>query len=464
MATVSESSAALQPRSPALRRAVVRLALPAVGEQVLNTLVGLSDTFLVGHLNAQASARLGYSSAEALAGVGLASQLIWLITVCFMAVSVGCTAMIARARGAGDDALANRVLRQSLLGGLAMGVLATLIGVGLARPMLQALGPAPGVLARGVLFLQIASSTFAPAALLFIGTAALRGVGDTRTPLVVMLGVNVVNIALSWLLINGNLGAPVLGVAGSAIGAALARGGGGLVLVALLLRGRSGLRLLPDMRPDWPLLGRLARIGAPSGAEQLVFQGALLIFVSFVTRLGTAAYAAHNVVISIESLSFLPGLGYAIAASALVGQHLGAGEPDLAEASTYEALRQCALLMSMLGLGMMLLPHQLIALFVADPQVADAGAGAMRIAGAMQPFLALSFVVSGGLRGAGDTRWPLYSKLVSTWGVRLPLVLALLALGWGLSGVWVAMASDFAVQALLALWQFRRGRWKTLAV
>ena len=421
MATVSEPSAAVQPRSPALRRAVVKLALPAVGEQVLNTLVGLSDTFLVGHLNAQASARLGYSSAEALAGVGLASQLIWLITVCFMAVSVGCTAMIARARGAGDDALANRVLRQSLLGGLAMGVLATLIGVGLARPMLQALGPDAGVLARGVLFLQIAASTFAPAALLFIGTAALRGVGDTRTPLVVMLGVNVVNIALSWLLINGNLGAPVLGVAGSAI-------------------------------------------GGPSGAEQLVFQGALLIFVSFVTQLGTAAYAAHNVVISIESLSFLPGLGYAIAASALVGQHLGAGEPELAEASTYEALRQCGLLMSLLGLGMMLLPHQLIALFVADPQVADVGAGAMRIAGAMQPLLALSFVVSGGLRGAGDTRWPLYSKLVSTWGVRLPLVLGLLALGWGLSGVWVAMSSDFAVQALLALWQFRRGRWKSLAV
>src|SRR6185503_12651068 len=139
-------------------------------------------------------------------------------------------------------------------------------------------------------------------------------------------------IAISWLLVNGNLGAPTLGVAGSAMGAAVARGGGGLLLIGLLLRGRSGLKLTLDLRPDWDILRRLVRIGAPSGGEQLVFQGALLIFVRFVTSLGTAAYAAHNVVINIESLSFLPGMGYAIAASALVGRGLGASQPELAEA------------------------------------------------------------------------------------------------------------------------------------
>jgi putative MATE family efflux protein len=326
------------------------------------------------------------------------------------------------------------------------------------------LGAAPDVLPHSVSFLHITALTFTPAALLFIGTAALRGAGDTRTPLYVMLGVNIVNIALSWLLINGNLGAPTLGVAGSAIGAAVARGGGGLVLIALLFRGRSDLKLSLDLRPEWDMLLRVVRIGAPSGGEQLVFQGALLIFVRFVTSLGTAAYAAHNVVLNIESLSFLPGMGYAIAASTLVGQRLGAKQLDEAEASTYEALRQGGLMMTVLGAIMILLPHQLIALFVADPQVADAGAGAMRIAGLLQPFLAINFIMSGGLRGAGDTRWPLYTKLISTWGVRLPLVIILLPLGFGLTGIWIAMCTDFAVQALLAFWQFRRGRWKTLRV
>ncbi|HEX9370252.1 MAG TPA: MATE family efflux transporter, partial [Roseiflexaceae bacterium] len=302
MATTSESRLADgQPRSS--RRAVLALALPAVGEQVLNTLVGLADTFLVGHLSAAAAARLGYSSSVALAGVGLANQIVWLITVFFIAVSIGSTALIARAMGAGDPSTADRVLRQSLVVGLLMGVLTTLVALGLAAPAMRLLGAGPDVLPRGATFLRIVALTLTPAALLFIGTAALRGAGDTRTPLYVMLGVNLVNILLSWLLVNGNLGAPTLGVAGSAVGAAVARGGGGLVLVALLLRGRSGLKLTPSFRPDWDVLWRIVRIGAPSGGEQLVFQGALLVFVRFVTSLGTAAYAAHNVVINIESLS-----------------------------------------------------------------------------------------------------------------------------------------------------------------
>jgi len=463
MATV-KSTAAEQPRMADRRAHVFRLAFPAVGEQVLNTLVGLADTFLIGHLSLQAAARLGYDSATALASVGLANQIVWLFTIFFMAVSVGSTALIARAKGAGDMATANQVLRQSLLIGLACGALTTVLGLALAPQFMQLLGAGPDVQPHGADFLRIAAITFAPASLLFIGTAALRGVGDTRTPLFVMLGINVVNILVSWLLINGNMGFPVLGVVGTATGAALARGGGGLVLMALLLRGRSGLRLTLDLRPHRETLDRIVRIGLPSGIEQLVFQGALLIFVRFVTGLGTVAYAAHNVVLSIESLSFLPGMGYAIAASALVGQSLGARRPDLAETDSYESLWQGGLMMTLLGVVMLLFPHDLIGLFASDPAVADTGAAAMRIAGAFQPFLATNFIMSGSLRGAGDTRWPLYIKLISTWGLRLPLTILLMGWAWGLTGIWVAMGADFAVQAALALWRFRLGSWKTLRV
>ncbi len=420
MATTTQPLVTTATSPTTLRRSVLLLALPAVGEQVLNTLVGLADTFLVGNLSAQAATRLGYSSATALAGVGLANQMVWLVTVLFMAVSVGSTALIARSRGAADMQAANRALRQSMIVGLAMGVAATLLGTLFAAPFMQILGAGPDVLPRSVTFLHIAALTFAPAALLFIGTAALRGAGDTRTPLYVMLGVNAVNILISWLLVNGNLGAPTLGVTGSAIGAAVARGGGGLVLIGVLLRGRSGLKLSLDLRPEWDVLRRIVRIGLPSGGEQLVFQGALLIFVRFITGLGTVAY--------------------------------------------YEALLQGGLMMTVLGVIMVLFPHQLIGLFAADPSVAEAGAAPMRIAGLFQPLLALNFVMSGGLRGAGDTRWPLYTKIISTWGVRLPLVLLLLHLGLGLTGAWIAMSSDFLVQGILALWRFHKGAWKTMRV
>ncbi|HEU5011127.1 MAG TPA: MATE family efflux transporter [Roseiflexaceae bacterium] len=462
MATVKSFSAASQPLT--LRRSVFNLALPAVGEQVLNTLVGLSDTFLVGHLSMDASRKLGYDSATALAGVGLANQMVWLVTVFFIAVSVGSTALIARHKGANEMPSANRVLQQSLLIGLAMGLAATMAALLLAPASMRLLGAGPDVLPLGVAFFRIAGLTFAPAALLFVGNAALRGVGDTRTPLLVMLGVNGVNILLSWLLVNGNLGMPTLGVEGSAVGAAVARGGGGLFLVWLLLRGRSGLQVERRLRVDWSAIKRIVKIGAPSGGEQIVFQGALLIFIGFVTSLGTVAYAAHNVVLSIESLSFLPGLGYAVAASALVGQRLGAGEPDAAQDNAYEALRQGALMMTTLGVIMILFPHQLITLFVNDPDVAAMGANSMRIAGLFQPFLALNFILSGALRGAGDTRFPMYSKLVTTWGIRLPLVFGALALGWGLTGIWAAMTIDFAAQSLLALWRFRQNRWRSIRV
>jgi putative MATE family efflux protein len=440
------------------------LALPAVGEQVLNTLVGLVDTFLIGHLRTDVADRLGYSSATALAAVGLGTMMVWLMTVLFMSVSVGSTALIARARGANNLANANRVLRQSMLVGLAMGLLATVIGYFGAVPFLHLLGAEPQVLPLGTQFIHITAAGFAPAALLFIGTAALRGMGDTRTPLYVMLGVNGINILLSWLLINGNIGAPALGVEGTAISAAVARGAGGVLLVALFLRGRSGLRLTPDLRPDWDMLRRIVRVGAPSGAEQLVFQGALLVFVGFVTGLGTVAYAAHNVVLNIESLSFLPGMGYAMAASALVGQGLGAGRPGESRASAYEALWQGGLMMTALGLLMGLFPFQIVSLFTNDPNVAAAGTAPMLIAGLFQPLLAVNFILSGALRGAGDTRWPLYTKLISTWGVRLPLVSLLLWLGWGLTGIWLAMATDFAVQATLAWWRFRQGKWQSVKV
>jgi putative MATE family efflux protein len=446
------------------RRRVRSLALPAVGEQVLNTLVGLVDTFLVGHLSAQAVVQLGYGSAEALAGAGLANNLVWLITVFFMAVSIGSTALIARAKGAGDMDSVNLALRQSLIIGLVMGVLATALSMALAPSALRLLGAAENVIPLGVTFLSITAITFVPAALLFIGTAALRGVGDTRTPLYVMLGINAVNIVISWLLVNGNLGAPIMGVAGAAIGSAIARGGGGVFLIGLLMRGRSGLKLSLDLRPHKETLQRIVRVGAPSGGEQLVFQGALLIFTRFVNELGTASYAAHNVVITIESLSFLPGLGYAAATSALVGQGLGAKRPDESQSSAYEALRQGAIMMCALGVIMVLFPRQLLSLFVSDPAVIEAGANAMLIAGLLQPLLAVNFILSGALRGAGDTRWPLYTKLISTWGVRLPLALLLLPTGIGLTGIWIAMLADFTVQAFLAFWRFRGGKWKTMRV
>lgn len=486
MATTSLISPA-QGADATPRRRVFDLALPAVGEQLLNTMVGLAATYLVGNMSPSVAAQLGYSSTVALNAAGLGGQFFWIVTVLFMAVGVGSTALVSRAVGANDtDSLAG-IVRQSLLLAVAVGVITTAGGLLLAEPFLRLVGASAEVVPPGTMFIQISALAFLPTAVLFAGTACLRGAGDTRTPLLVMLGVNVASVLLAWLLIDGNFGMPALGVQGAAIGTAVGRGGGGLVVLLLLLIGRSGLRFQPGGRrvaadlgglgdlpgqpaarppsADRTTLRRLINVGLPSAGEQLIFQAALLIFATFVTGLGEAAYAAHNLAITIESLSFLPGLGYAAAVSALVGQALGARDPRLAERYAYESLLQGGLMMALLGSLMVFFPHQLVSIFTNDPAVVAAAEGPLRAAGLIQPALAVSFITLGALRGAGDTRWPMFSRLITTWVVRLPVTLLLV--GWldaGMAGVWMAMCCDFTLQAIMALRRLDAGRWKDMQV
>jgi putative MATE family efflux protein len=453
-----------------VRRRVFILALPAVGEQVLNVLVGLADIFMVGNLSDAAVAELGYSRDAALNAVGLGNQMNWLVMVLFLATGVGSTALIARAVGGENVTDQRRFLRHSLLIALGVGALGMLLMLGLGRAFLWTLGasaPAmePEVLPLGALYLNILGTGLIPAALLFIGMACMRGAGDTRTPLYVMLGVNSVNVLITWLLVNGELGLPTLGVAGAAIGSAVARGGGGMVVVWLLWRGRSGLKLDMNLHFDPEIVRRLLRIGAPTAGEMFIFHGALLIFTRFVTSLGTVAHAAHITTINIEALSFLPGMGYAAAASALVGQSLGARDPQLGRRSAFEALGQGIVMMSLMGLLMVIFPHVFLGFFVNDPAVVAAGTEPLRAAGLLQPALAVSFILNGALRGAGDTKWPLYTRLMTTWGIRLPVTLLLVGtLDFGLNGIWLAMCIDFTMQGFLAMWRFNSGRWQRIEV
>lgn len=465
MRAVSASDHVRSQYGGSTRRRMFSLALPAVGEQLLNTMVGLADVFLVGNLALATSELLGYDSAAALTAAGLGNQFSWIMMVLFIAVAIGATALVARAVGARDEASLGRIVRQVALLGAVVGILATALGLLGAELFLAVLNAPQETRAIGAGYIRITALTFLPTALLLAITACLRGAGDTRTPLLLMLVVNTLNIAITWLLVNGHLSLPALGVTGAAIGTTLARGLGGIAAVALLLRGHAGLRLVLDWRLDPEMLRRLVRVGLPTAGEQFIFQAALLIFVRFVTNLGTTAYAAHNITITIESVSFLPGMGYAAATGALVGQALGARRPDEAERSAYEGLFQGGLMMSILGGFIVLFPAQLLALFTNDPVVVAAATPPLRAAGLVQPALAVSFILLGALRGAGDTRWPLYSRLLTTWVVRLPLTFVVVGwLGGGLPGVWLAMCTDFTLQAIMVLWRFSSGKWKKIEV
>ena len=358
------------------------------------------------------------------------------------------------------------MLRQSVLLGALIGVMATILGLSLAGPAVTLLGAEEDVVKLGASYLRVVSSIFFFSTLMFIGNASLRGAGDTRTPLFVMLVVNVLNIVIAWTAINGPFGLPRLGVVGSALGAATGRLVGGVLVMAILLKGRAGIRLtLAGWRPDLGLIRRILRVGLPTGLEQLLFRTGHMVFARILAELGTVAYAANQVAINGWALSFMPGFGFALAATTLVGQSLGARDPEGAQQRGYTAYRLGAGLMGMVGLAFLLFPAQIVGFFTDDPQVIALGTMPLRMVGLIQPLLAATMIFAGGLRGAGDTRFPMFINGGAIWLIRLPLAYLLaLVLGWGLPGAWAALALDMSLRGVLNFLRFRGGRWKTIKV
>ena len=310
------------PRSSAgIARRVVALSLPVLVEQSLLYLVGLSDTLLAGR----------YLAAEHLAAVTVSTYLLWFLGSLLTIVSVGATALVARLTGGGDRASAARVCQQAVGLALLLGT-AILIGGWLAAPSIVRVLNLEGVAAdAAALFLRIVLLVTPLLACTTAGIACLRGAGDTRTGMWVMILVNAINVTMSWALVRGFGPLPRLGFAGIAAGTALGEGVGGLVVLAVLMRGRSGLFLRwAGLIPRRHEVTRLMRISLPAAGESLTNIVCQLWFLSLINRLGPIATAAHGVAIRCEAISFLTVGAFAVAASTLTGQYLGARRPDLA--------------------------------------------------------------------------------------------------------------------------------------
>ena len=440
---------------PSLARRVMTLAWPAVAEQMLAMMINLVDFYIVGHLGA-----------AALDGVGLGGQMLMLTASFLSAVGVGSTALVARHVGAQEGDQATHTARQSLVLALVIGLVMAIVGFLFTRPIIAWFGGEPDVIEQGTRYLKTIAPAFLFYSVLLIGNAVLRGAGDTRTPLLVMLAVNVVNIVVAWSLTQGVAGLPKLGVVGSGLGAASGQTIGGLVVLILLVRGRSGLRVgwrVP--RLDWRRVRRILNIGLPAGAEQILLQLALTSLTVVIARFGTEAYAAHQVAWRIAQLSFLPGWGFSVAATTLVGQELGAKQPQRANESGYVAFRAALMVMTMMAVIIFVFDRALIRIFIDDPLVMAQGIPILQIAAIIQPAMAASFVFSGGLRGAGDTRATLAITIFSVWGLRV-IITYLLGQWFGLAllGAWIAIAFDFSFRGLMFWWRFRSGQWQRIRV
>lgn len=414
--------------------AILVLSWPILIESFLNTLVGLTDTVLAAGLEN------GRAATDA---VGAASYLLWFVGLVIMAISIGATALVSRAVGAGRLAVANAAVGQTLLLSVVSGILVAAMIALIARPVAVLYQMDERATHDFVTYLRIVSIGVPMMSVTFCGIACIRGAGDNISPLLAMIVINIVNIGTSWILSGVDLTRAVvidgqihtrtilenpftfdMELGGIAAGTVIAQTVGALLVVAMLIRGGSGVRLIRRrLRPHVHTMMRLLRVGFPNFLETLGMWAGNFAVILIVGALGAPGLlGAHIVTIRIEAISFLPGFSMGVAAATLAGQYLGAGRPDLARKSVMVCTIIASIFMGFMGALFVFVPRQITGLFTPLPEHLDVVPTLLFITGLAQIPFAISIVLRQGMRGAGDTTAVMWITWITTYGIRLPLV------------------------------------------
>ena len=457
--------------SPSLFRPMCWLAAPVLLEELLSVTVGWTDWWLAGHYLEGTAPK---------AAMSLLSYMMWLIPSMFSAISIGSTALIARFTGSGDPKSANHCANQSILLGAIVAIVATAAILILHRPFIQWMHLPIDAQDFAADYLKIVALVVPLIMFEQVGAACLRGAGDTVSGFFAKSIVNVINIFLSLALVSGWWIFPNMGFTGLAIGTAVGHGVGGLILFGFLIFGRAGLKLnLADFLPDRSLIWRLLRIGMPGGVDVAAVLSCQFLFMRIVYELGEASAAAHGLAIQIEALAFLPGTAFQVSAATMSGQLLGAKQNRRASNSVFLNCASAMLLMGSAGLFFYFGGHYLTNFFTgdSDPETAKLSSELLKIVAVSMPALSLVLVISGALRGAGDTKWPLLITLFGFLVIRIPLAIYLAypeststgfwppsGINLGIHGAWWAMVTDLFVRSVLLVGRLLHGGWRKIKV
>lgn len=428
-----------------IRQEIVSLAVPVVCSTFLQRITVIVDIFLVGGLGA-----------AAITTVGIGQTMTLFVMTAVWGLSAGSTVVIAQLWGARryDDARA--VSFQSLKLGGVLGLGISVAGLMWGHTGVAFLGAREEVSSLVGPYLQVIF-LFVPCSILInLLSAIMYGVGDTRSPLHAAILMNAVHVAIAYPLIHGLWGAPTYGVLGAAIATAGSETAGAAYLLIVSLKRRY-------LRVGWPeagLMGRVIHIGVPVVGERVLQQAGQILYLKVVMLYGTAAYAAHQVGMAIEAMAFLPGLGISMAVTTAVGQRLGARQPLQASIAHREANRLALWVMAGMGVVFFLVPGLLLRVFTNDHEVIGLGTPLLKIVAVLQIPLAVTMVLYGSLRGAGNTPTLFWSTMLGNWGVRVPLAwLFAVVLKLDLVVVWSLMIADWLVRMAVLAQRYRCDKW-----
>lgn len=436
-------------------REVLHLAIPVVLTHISITAMQIVDSIMVGRLGSPQLASVGFGG-------------IWLWTLmCFFVGTTTCVqTFVAQHYGAREFRACGGWAWQGLYAIVPMAfVLAAALFLG-AGPLVRLLDPDPVIAPFAIDYIQVRAlgnpGLIAAVAL----SSFFRGLGDTRTPLYASIVANLLNAVLDYGLIFGKLGMPELGVAGAGIATSIAEWTNFVVLFYFFRRAAiASAFVTAPVAPNRRQIRRLMRTGLPVGGQWWLEMASFALFLTLVARMGAAPMAASQVFISLLSISFMQAQGLGIAVSTLVGQYIGAGDLRAAERSFYSGIRLCLVLAGIVGLLLAFASDPLLRLYSDDPRVLALGRPLMLVGAVFQIFDALAIIADGGLRGAGDTRWPMLVRFLLAWFLFLPAAYILgIQLEGGLTWAWAGGLLYIAVLMCALLARFRGGRWKQIQI
>ncbi len=441
--------------SAPLNRAVLLLAIPMVLEMVMESLFAVVDVFWVSHLGR-----------DAIAVVGLTESVMSLIYAVAIGISFAATSMVSRRIGEKDPEQAARTAGQILLLGMLVSSGLGIVLAIFAHDILALMGASESVVTMGTDFARVMLGGNATVFLIFLINAAFRGAGDAVIAMRTLWLANALNIVLGPCFIFGWGPFPELGLTGAAVATNIGRGTGVLYQLWHLFGHHSRLKVrLAHFIPDKEILGAIIRLAKNGIAQLLISTTSWVGLFKILALFGSSTLAGYTIAIRIIIFALMPAWGLANAGSTLVGQNLGADQPDRAEKAVRIATKFNMLFLGVVGLIFIILSKPLIGIFTTDPEVARQGVLALWIISLAFPLYAAGMCMEGAFNGSGDTWTPTRLNFFCFWLGQVPLAWLLAKpLGLGPMGVFIAVPVSFSVLALWSLVLFRKGRWKTQKV
>lgn len=438
-----------------IRRAIFMLSIPMILEMLMESVFAVVDILYVSKV-----------SVNAVATIGLTESVVTLIYAVAIGLSMAATAIVARRVGEEDFEGASKASVQVIILGVIVSIAVSIIGIFYAKDILRLMGGEPDLIAEGYGYTQVLLGGNVSIMLLFLINAIFRGAGNASIAMWTLILSNGLNIILDPILIFGLGPIPAYGVEGAAIATTIGRGTAVLYQLSILFNGKSLIKIaFKDLKIQIDVMLNLVKVSLGGIGQFLIGTSSWVFLMRIMSEFGSEVLAGYTIAVRVMMFTFLPAWGMSNAAATLVGQNLGAGRADRAEDSVWKTGKYNAIFMVVVSIVYLVFAKEIIELFNTTPKVVENGALCLRIVAAGYIFYGYAMVVINAFNGAGDTKTPTRVNFVCFWLFQLPFAyLAAVYFDLGPLGVFLAITLAEVLIAIIGIWWFKKGHWKTVKV